>query len=640
MKIGAMASSFRLPFEQTVRTAAKLGITGLQIGINKGEFDVDKMDEQKIEKLKNDLSSFGLEISAFCGDMGGHGYMVAKDNEWKVPRSKKMVDLAEKAGVKVITTHIGVIPSDENDPIYAVMLDALTEIGAYAAEKKVTFAIETGPEKAAVLKSFLDKIPAGVGVNLDPANFRMVISQDPVEAVKLLGKYIVHTHAKDGKNLYEITDGREAYGTPDPTFKKKVHRLIYKEVALGRGQVDWKNYLQALQDVGYDGYLTIERECGLFPVKDIEKAANFLLPYTPTLVYAVVGCGGIANGLHFPAISHMKNVKIKYCCDIVPERAEKDRDKYGIKGYTQAVEDYHVILADPEVDAVIVCTHTFLHAKIAIEAMKAGKHVLSEKPMAASYELAKEMAKTSEETGKISNVGVICRHHGEVEEVKKIIDSGKIGKVYHVFNSFRSFRRVPGIGGEFTNKAHSCGGVLNDLGVHNIDQILYILGNPKALTASGCTYLEVAKDADAYHARKDVWKAAPRINGEKPVCDVEEYATGIIRTETCSINFSGAWAQNIDHDEWYIDFLGDKGGIRLYYGKWYELFTEKNKRFVTKRPLPKFVNANDAEHIAFRSSIITGVKTREYIAELLNTANILDGLYLSAKEGREVDLNR
>lgn len=640
MKIGAMAASFKLPFDKMVRTAAKLGITGLQINISEGEYGVDGMTDERIKKLQDNLSAFGMEISAFCGDMGYPHYMDEKANKEKmIPKSKRMVDLAHKMGVKVITTHIGVIPDDENDPMFKIMQSALSEIGAYAAQFGVTFAIETGPEKAATLKKFLDGIPAGIGVNLDPANFRMVISQDPVEAVHMLGKYIVHTHAKDGINLYKITDGREAYGTPDPTFKKKVFRRIYKEVALGKGQVPWKEYLQALKDVGYDGYLTIERECGLRPVKDIEKAATFLLQYTPTLVYGLIGCGGICNGLHIPAIKKLKNVKVKYTCDIVLDRAKKAADRCGIKGYTKAVEDYHEVLADPEVTAVIVCTHTHLHCVIAREALLAGKCCLSEKPVGMNYEEAIGVSKAAHETGLISNVGVVCRFNSGVEEVKKVIDSGKIGKVYSVFNTFRSFRRVPGIGGEFTNKSHAGGGVLNDIGVHNLDQILYILGDAKPLTASACTYLEIAKDYENYHSRKEVWTPVSRKPGEEPVCDVEEYVTGLVRMDKYSINFTGAWAQNIDHDEWFIDFLGDKGGIRLKYCGGYELFTDENRKFRTRRPKFKVNDMSFAEHLAFRTSVITRVKTRAHIDNLLNTANVLDGLYRSAEKGEEVKLD-
>ena len=642
MKIGAMEHSFRLPFEATCSKAAKLGISGLQISVNRGQFHVDDMTPEKIAKLKNTLSNYGMEITAFCGDMGGHGYMVREDNEeWKIAKSKRMVDLAEQLGVHVITTHIGVIPDDETNPRFQVLLDALTDIGEYAADHGVTFAIETGPERAPTLKKFLDMIPRGVGVNLDPANFVMVLGQDPVEAVKMLGKYIVHTHAKDGKNLRKIEDGTEVYGSPDPHKMHKTNflRPIFREVPLGKGSVPWDAYIQALRDIGYDGYLTIEREVGLNPAKDIAKAVDFLFKYVPPLVYSVVGCGGIANGLHFPAIKRLRNVRIKYTCDIIIERAEKARDRYGIPGYTKAVLDYHEILADPEVDVVVVCTHTHLHAIIAREALLAGKNALSEKPVSMNYAEAYALAQAAHETGKISNIGVVCRFNSGVQKVKEVIESGAIGNVYHVFNTFRSFRRVPGIGGEFTTKSHSGGGVLNDLGIHNIDQILYILGNPKAQTASCCTYLEIAKDCDKYHSNKIVWKAAPNAEGQKPVCDVEEYATGLIRLDGCSINFSGAWAQNINHDEWFIDFLGDKGAIRLTYCGGFELFTDDGKAFHATRPHIKWENMGVAEHRVFRNSVLTGNHTRAYIDELLNTTLILDGLYRSAEQGAEVKLD-
>ena len=198
---------------------------------------------------------------------------------------------------------------------------------------------------------------------------------------------------------------------------------------------------------------------------------------------------------------------------------------------------------------------------------------------------------------------------------------------------------MPGIGGEFTNKSHAGGGVLNDIGVHNLDQILYILGDAKPLTASACTYLEIAKDYEHYHSRKEVWTASKRKAGEEPVCDVEEYVTGLVRLDKYSINFTGAWAQNIDHDEWFIDFLGDKGGIRLKYCGRYELFTEEHGIFCTRKPVFPKHDLSFSEHLAFRTSIITGVHTRAYIDNLLNTANILDGLYRSAEKGEEVKLD-
>lgn len=643
MRIGAMSGSFRLPLRLAARKAKQLGITAFQINVAGGAYDVDKMNDKKIAKLQSTLKKYGLEISAFCGDMGGHGFMVEADNAWKIAKSKRMADLAARMGVGVITTHIGVIPEDTTSGQFRVMREALAEIGEYAYGKGVAFAVETGPETAPVLKAFLDTIPRGVGVNLDPANFVMVTRQDPVEAVKLLGKYILHTHAKDGINLRPIKDASEVYGSPDPAVKHKEDPAnpVFKEVPLGQGQVRWAEYIAALREVGFDGTLAIERECGSNPVKDIGIAAAFLKPFVgeKPLVYAVVGCGGIANGLHFPAISKLADVKIKYTCDIITERAEKARDKYGIKGYTLAVKDYRDILKDPEVDAVIVCTHTHLHAVIAKEALLAGKHAFSEKPLAMDYAEAVSLAEVARETGKISNIGVVCRFNASVNEVKRRIEAGEIGKVYHVFTSFRSYRRVPGIGGEFTTKSHCGGGALFDIGIHVIDQVMYILGNPKPLTASACTYLEVAKDINAYRTKSFSWTQGIPVEEGKPVCDVEEYATGLVRTEGCSIAVNGGWAQNIDRDEWFIDFLGDKGGIRLGYCASFEMFLYENGRFVTKKPKFKKADQNLDEHLAFRESVLTGRKTRAHVDYVLPTALILDGMYRSAEKGEEVRLS-
>ena len=154
------------------------------------------------------------------------------------------------------------------------MLDALTKCGEYAAAKGITLAIETGPETAKTLFEFLEKTNGGVGVNLDPANFVMVTGQDPVEAVELLGKYIVHTHAKDGVMLkstdpeiiYEhfATGGIEALNVAD----------FFLETPLGEGKVDFPAYIAALKKAGFDGYLTIERETGADPISDIKMAKS------------------------------------------------------------------------------------------------------------------------------------------------------------------------------------------------------------------------------------------------------------------------------------------------------------------------------------------------------------------------------
>ena len=279
MKIGAITDCFGKGNINAINTASKLGINGVQIYATSGEFSINMSDEKKAE-YKKALADNGLVVSALCGDMGGYGFEIEADNAARVEKTKRIVDLALEFGTNVVTTHIGVIPADKNDPKYAVMLAALTECGLYAQSKGATLAIETGPEKAATLLQFLKDTKGGVGVNLDPANFTMVTGQDAVEAVYMLKDYIVHTHAKDGNMLDPEQDPADVYhafaiGGVDALNACRG----FEEVPLGEGSVDWDNYIKALREIGFDGFLTIEREAGPDPEADIAMAVGFLRKY-------------------------------------------------------------------------------------------------------------------------------------------------------------------------------------------------------------------------------------------------------------------------------------------------------------------------------------------------------------------------
>jgi sugar phosphate isomerase/epimerase len=276
MKIGVVADCFKSSLEDSLKNAASLGLEGVQVYATGGGFSPDELTQTKKAGFKKILYEYGLTLSALCGDLGGHGFEIASDNVWKIALTKKIIRLAEELECRVVTTHIGVIPDAPDTYKYRVMLSALDYLGSFAKKHGVTLAIETGPESAATLKGFLDRTHGGVGVNLDPANFVMVTGQDPVEAVHLLKDYIVHTHAKDGIMLKKTSPriiydhfadgGIEALNTAD----------YFRETVLGEGKVDFDAYLQALRDIGYDGFLTIERETGKNPYADIELAAEFL----------------------------------------------------------------------------------------------------------------------------------------------------------------------------------------------------------------------------------------------------------------------------------------------------------------------------------------------------------------------------
>lgn len=275
--IGVMVDSFKVPLFEGLDKAKSIGAQGIQLYVVDGENKYDTFDDAKVNALNSALAERGLVISAVCGDFGGHGFERADENAWKIPASKAVADLAVKLHTPVVTTHIGCVSEDKNSESYKNQLAACREVGAYAAKLGVTFAIETGPEKATTLASFIDDCGCkGIGVNLDPANLVMVTDDDPVKAVYTLGKYIVHTHAKDGVLLTK-TDPKRIYtffaegGIEDLRMSD-----YFLEVPLGQGKVDFDNYLKALNEIGFKGFLTIERECGANPYDDIKLAVEFL----------------------------------------------------------------------------------------------------------------------------------------------------------------------------------------------------------------------------------------------------------------------------------------------------------------------------------------------------------------------------
>lgn len=284
-KIGVIVDSFQVGVKEGLRKAKEAGADGVQIYAVQGEFDPATLSQSARREWKDYIASLGLEISALVGDLGGHGFQDPAQNRAKIEKSKRIMELAKELGTDIVTTHIGIVPSNPASKIYETMHIACEELSRYAHEMNSYFAIETGPEPAARLKTFLDGLGSrGVSVNFDPANMVMVTGDDPVQGVHTLKDYIVHTHAKDGLKLADI-DPRDVYGQYGYEAPALDHEKIaemaeissaFREVPLGAGSVDWNNYLQALNDIGYTGFLTIEREVGTNPEEDIRQAVNFL----------------------------------------------------------------------------------------------------------------------------------------------------------------------------------------------------------------------------------------------------------------------------------------------------------------------------------------------------------------------------
>jgi len=263
MKIGVLLEGFRLDLKESVVKAAALGCEGIQAYAVKGELAPENMNTKKIKEWLDLVKSHGMVFSAICGDLSahpdnvGHGFEVAEANPFLIDKSKRIMDLAKELECNVVTTHIGTVPVAENET-KEIMRKACRELALYADSIGSYFAVETGPETAVVLGEFLDSLGAtGVRVNYDPANLVMCVADDPVAGVHTLSKYIVHTHAKDG-------------------IQVSANPLKWQELPLGKGGVDWDKYLLALKDIGFNGFLTIEREVGETPEADIKLAVDFL----------------------------------------------------------------------------------------------------------------------------------------------------------------------------------------------------------------------------------------------------------------------------------------------------------------------------------------------------------------------------
>ena len=270
--IGVIIDSFRTDIPTAVKKAAKVGAQGIQVYATSGEMSPEELVGSKRADFRKLVEDNGLVISALCGDLGG-GFGNKEENPWRVEKSKRIIELAKELGTDIVTTHIGVVPEDSGHERYKIMQDACFELSRFADSLDAHFAIETGPETSATLKKFLDSLGStGVAVNLDPANLVMVTGDDPVQAVYTLKDYIVHTHAKDGKRLHYVSP-EILYGMEESDM---LNDASFIELPLGEGDVDFPAYFKALNDIGYKGFLTIEREVGDDPEGDIRKAADYI----------------------------------------------------------------------------------------------------------------------------------------------------------------------------------------------------------------------------------------------------------------------------------------------------------------------------------------------------------------------------
>lgn len=342
------------------------------------------------------------------------------------------------------------------------------------------------------------------------------------------------------------------------------------------------------------------------------------------LKFGMIGVGKICQGCHLPAYDKLiqsGDVEIVALCDIDEQRLNEVGKKYpNARLYT----DYEEMIDKEELDAVDICTPNNIHSKAAVYALDRGVHVMCEKPDAVSVAEAEKMKKSAEESGKTLMVMRNNRYRPTTKFLKQYIAEGKMGEIYAGRCGWIRRRGIPGWGGWFTDKEQAGGGPLIDLGVHIIDLSMYLMGNAKPVTVSGCTYLKF-----------------PHTSYSK--IDVEDLAMGFIRFDNgACLQIEFSWASNIPGDQMFVELRGTKAGSRMSgIDRKFEIFTDECG--VNASLVPQLDDYNCTPHheqnIRHFIDVINGKAEPDFTPEQgLNMVKILEALYKSAELGREIQL--
>lgn len=340
------------------------------------------------------------------------------------------------------------------------------------------------------------------------------------------------------------------------------------------------------------------------------------------LQVGIIGTGGIARNCHMPAWSRHPDCEIIAVCDANEQALNTAAEQFGVK---YKFTDFKKMLIMAEIDVVDICTPNYLHAEPAILALNSGKHVMVEKPMAMNAVEGEAMCQAAQKAGKKLMVAQNCRFGSEAQTLKRFIDAGEMGEVYYARVQALRRRGIPGWG-VFTQKDKQGGGPLIDIGVHALDLTLWLMGHPKPTAASGLCYTKFG--------------TRPGLVGLFGKWDhtnytVEDFATGLIRFDNgASLVIESSFAANIEKDVFNTALFGTEGGC-----EWnpIKIFKEEHQTLLDVTPvfLPK-VNTHEAEVHQFADSILNDTPTPVPGEQGLMVMKILDAIYKSAEEGKEV----
>ncbi|MGG1515345.1 Gfo/Idh/MocA family oxidoreductase [Paenibacillus oryzisoli] len=349
------------------------------------------------------------------------------------------------------------------------------------------------------------------------------------------------------------------------------------------------------------------------------------------LKIGVIGAGSISD-LHFASYVKEEQAELFAVCDLNRERAEGKAAKYNIPHiYT----DYRELLANPEIDAVSICTWNNTHAELSIAALRAGKHVLVEKPLCKTVEEALQIGQAVQETGKTLQVGFVRRYDTNAQLAKHFIDNGQLGSIYYAKAS--CLRRLGNPGGWFSDVERSGGGPLIDIGVHVIDVCWYLMGRPKPVSVSGNTYRQLGNRANIKNL--NFYKAA---DYDAEHNTVEDLANALIRFENgASLMIDVSFTLHAKKDEISVKLYGDKGGVELEPELTFVTEVLDTITNVSPQTNNKSIEINSAfqnEISHFVSCVLSGETPISPVEDGINMMKILCGIYESAAKGQEIRL--
>ena len=348
----------------------------------------------------------------------------------------------------------------------------------------------------------------------------------------------------------------------------------------------------------------------------------------------IIGCGGIANGKHLPAISKMDVVEIVAFCDIIKERAETAAKKYGTED-AQVFTDYKALIALP-LDVVYVCTPNRSHSEISIAALRAGKHVMCEKPMAINYAEATAMVAAAKESGKLLTIGYQNRQRPDSQYLKHECEDGVLGEIYYAKAKALRRRAVP-TWGVFLNEYEQGGGPLIDIGTHALDLTLWMMNNYKPKYVVGQTFHKLNNET-APGNDFGAWKPED--------FTVEDSAFGFLVMENGAvITLEASWALNtLDVNEAKTVLCGTKAGADMEDGLRIN-GVNHDSQYVTRPNLEKRgvafyagenLSPNEREQQVFLNAVLGKGELTVLPEQAATVTRILDGIYESAKIGKPV----